>query len=138
MTKHRETLGDNEAMDREIANGYPTVGHLLFLVDAYKPSYFMFEVSDSRVKNGTMHLHWLIEATYISTKPKEHKPLPSPAHCQRQLDRGTLLQFFSHTFFHPRKGIGKRTITTTHLFTNTAPGDGVFSAPCPSLGCWNR
>ena len=45
MLKHRETLGDNEAMDREIAAGYPTVGHLSFLVDAYKPSFFMFEVS---------------------------------------------------------------------------------------------
>ena len=45
LLKHRETLGDNKAMDQEIAAGYPTVGHLSFLVDAYKPSFFMFEVS---------------------------------------------------------------------------------------------
>ena len=56
MLKHREMLGDNEAMDQEEASGYPNVGHLVFLVDAYKPAFFMFEVSQSHLnQNGAMH-----------------------------------------------------------------------------------
>lgn len=33
---NRKTLSDSEKMNREIAAGYPTIGHLRFLVDAYK------------------------------------------------------------------------------------------------------
>jgi len=40
----RETLRDQDAMDRELLNGFPSVGHIKFLVEAYKPKYFFFEV----------------------------------------------------------------------------------------------
>ena len=40
----RETLRDNAAMDRELTNDFPTVGHLVFLFEAYKPEYYFFEV----------------------------------------------------------------------------------------------
>ena len=40
----RETLRDNAAMDRELAHDFPTVGHLVFLFQAYKPKYYFFEV----------------------------------------------------------------------------------------------
>ena len=36
LFKSRETLRDSGAMGRELANGFPTVGHLMFLVEAYK------------------------------------------------------------------------------------------------------
>mmetsp|Transcript_57436 Transcript_57436/g.113194 ORF Transcript_57436/g.113194 Transcript_57436/m.113194 type:complete len:737 (-) Transcript_57436:21-2231(-) len=41
---HRELLSDPEAMRHEIASGYPTVGHLKFLVQSYSARYFYFEV----------------------------------------------------------------------------------------------
>jgi hypothetical protein len=40
----RSTLSDPIAMEREIANGFPTVGHLTFLVRAYTPDLYFFEV----------------------------------------------------------------------------------------------
>jgi len=44
LFEHRDVLGNNEAMDREAANGFPTTGHLLFLIEAYKTEYLYFEV----------------------------------------------------------------------------------------------
>jgi hypothetical protein len=32
----RKVLGSSEAMDREASNDFPNVGHLRFLIDAYK------------------------------------------------------------------------------------------------------
>lgn len=40
---NRHILRDPEAMDREAANSFPTVGHLKFLVEAYKPDKYWFE-----------------------------------------------------------------------------------------------
>mmetsp|Transcript_38085 Transcript_38085/g.85056 ORF Transcript_38085/g.85056 Transcript_38085/m.85056 type:complete len:411 (-) Transcript_38085:203-1435(-) len=40
----RETLTSPSSVDREMANGAPTIGHLSFLVDAYKPEFYWFEV----------------------------------------------------------------------------------------------
>jgi len=40
---NRKTLSNTEKMNREIAAGYPTLGHVRFLVDAYKSEYFYFE-----------------------------------------------------------------------------------------------
>ena len=36
LFKNRKTLRDSGAMGRELANNFPTVGHLVFLVDSYK------------------------------------------------------------------------------------------------------
>ena len=36
LYEHRDVLGNDEAMDREAAHGFPTTGHLLFLIEAYK------------------------------------------------------------------------------------------------------
>jgi hypothetical protein len=44
MWGHRSTLTDQGAMDREASNMFPTVGHIVFLIGAYKPEYFWFEV----------------------------------------------------------------------------------------------
>jgi len=44
LFKHREMLSNEQAMDREAANEYPTLGHLKFLVDSYKARYYYFEV----------------------------------------------------------------------------------------------
>mmetsp|Transcript_10614 Transcript_10614/g.24708 ORF Transcript_10614/g.24708 Transcript_10614/m.24708 type:complete len:248 (+) Transcript_10614:4194-4937(+) len=41
---HRGTLVDPAAMIRERENSSPTIGHLNFLIDAYKPDHFYFEV----------------------------------------------------------------------------------------------
>ena len=42
----QSTLSDPMAMDREAANDYPTVGHMTFLVRAYTPKHYNFEVFD--------------------------------------------------------------------------------------------
>lgn len=39
-----QVLTDGCEMAREEACDFPTVGHLLFLVEAYKPEYYYFEV----------------------------------------------------------------------------------------------
>ena len=44
LWSHRTLLTDQDALDAEFANGFPTIGHLNFLVEAYRPSYFLFEV----------------------------------------------------------------------------------------------
>ncbi len=46
---NRKTLSDPEKMNREIAAGYPTIGHLRFLVDAYKcvSEFVLFSSSSS-------------------------------------------------------------------------------------------
>ena len=36
LFQKRDTLRDSAAMDRELANDFPTVDHLVFLVEAYK------------------------------------------------------------------------------------------------------
>jgi hypothetical protein len=41
---HKEMLSDPEAMHDEARSGFPTVGHLKFLIKSYKPKYFYFEV----------------------------------------------------------------------------------------------
>ena len=41
---HKHTVSDQKAMDREHANGLPTVGHLIFLVESYKAEFYYFEV----------------------------------------------------------------------------------------------
>ena len=47
LWQHRKTLCDQEAMDREKVNGNHNIGHIRFLVDAYRPRYFYFEVIES-------------------------------------------------------------------------------------------
>eukprot|EP00613_Pedinella_sp_CCMP2098_P053218 CAMPEP_0171889562 /NCGR_PEP_ID=MMETSP0992-20121227/43662_1 /TAXON_ID=483369 /ORGANISM="non described non described, Strain CCMP2098" /LENGTH=363 /DNA_ID=CAMNT_0012516619 /DNA_START=420 /DNA_END=1507 /DNA_ORIENTATION=- len=44
LFKERNILKDIGAMNRELANGYPRVSHVLFLVEAYSPEYYYFEV----------------------------------------------------------------------------------------------
>jgi hypothetical protein len=44
LWKHRETLRDPVALEREELLGYPKVGHLHFLVESYAPKYYYFEV----------------------------------------------------------------------------------------------
>ena len=44
LFRKRETLCDPIAMDREVANNFPTVGSLVFLVESYKPEFWYFEV----------------------------------------------------------------------------------------------
>ena len=46
--RYRHTLSDKDTMEREAANGYPVTGDVLFLVEAYKPNYFYFEVAFMR------------------------------------------------------------------------------------------
>jgi len=43
LYKKRRTLSNATAMNREKGTGFPTTGHLKFLVEAYKPSYYWFE-----------------------------------------------------------------------------------------------
>jgi len=43
LYQSRRTLSNATAMNREEATGFPTTGHLHFLVEAYKPSYYWFE-----------------------------------------------------------------------------------------------
>ena len=47
LRKHRALLSDPVALAEEEAAGYPTTGHLLFLVSAYKPEFYYFEVVES-------------------------------------------------------------------------------------------
>ena len=44
LWQHRDILSDKEAMDREKVNGNHNIGHIRFLVDAYRPKYYYFEV----------------------------------------------------------------------------------------------
>jgi len=44
LWQQRATLSDPQAMDREMTHGYPTVGHVLFLTEAYKPQFYFWEV----------------------------------------------------------------------------------------------
>ena len=44
LFEKRETLRNQEALDREEANGLPSIGHLAFLVQSYLPEYYYFEV----------------------------------------------------------------------------------------------
>ena len=37
LREHRHTLSDPEAMAREATEDFPTVGHVVFLTEAYKP-----------------------------------------------------------------------------------------------------
>jgi hypothetical protein len=52
----RGILRSPAARDREAANGYPTIGHLLFLVAAYKPEVLFLLVA---FKNSNHFLHQL-------------------------------------------------------------------------------
>ena len=40
---NRHTLSDEDAMKAEAEMDYPTVGHILFLVEAYRPEHYTFE-----------------------------------------------------------------------------------------------
>ena len=42
----KDTLSNQAAVDREAANGYPTIGHLKFLFLSYRPETFYFEAVD--------------------------------------------------------------------------------------------
>jgi len=44
LRQHRYTLSDADAIAREAKEGFPTIGHLIFLVEAYKPKYYFYEV----------------------------------------------------------------------------------------------
>ena len=44
LWRERATLRDAVAMEREITNGWPTLGHLKFLVQAYPSEHCFFEV----------------------------------------------------------------------------------------------
>ena len=44
LWQHREALQDQDILDREAATGYPALGHLKFLFDAYKPKFYYYEV----------------------------------------------------------------------------------------------
>jgi len=44
LRQHRFTLSDANAIAREAKEDYPTIGHLIFLVESYKPEYYYFEV----------------------------------------------------------------------------------------------
>ena len=44
LRQHRYTLFDADAVAREAKEDFPTIGHLIFLVEAYKPRYYYFEV----------------------------------------------------------------------------------------------
>jgi len=44
LWKHRRTLSSATSIHREEAEGFPTIGHILFLTDAYHTEYFWFEV----------------------------------------------------------------------------------------------
>jgi len=44
LRQHRFTLSSAEAIAREQKEDYPTIGHLIFLVESYKPEYYYFEV----------------------------------------------------------------------------------------------
>mmetsp|Transcript_86908 Transcript_86908/g.168344 ORF Transcript_86908/g.168344 Transcript_86908/m.168344 type:complete len:312 (-) Transcript_86908:193-1128(-) len=44
LWSNRAVLSDQASLDREAKVGYPTVGHLKFLFEAYSPEYYFFEV----------------------------------------------------------------------------------------------
>jgi len=44
LWRHRATLSDPSALASEVSKGSPATGHLAFLVEAYKPEYYWFEV----------------------------------------------------------------------------------------------
>ena len=44
LLNNREVLSDPSAMEEEEAHDFPRVGHVLFLVEAYSPEFFYFEV----------------------------------------------------------------------------------------------
>jgi hypothetical protein len=44
LWQQRKILCDQEAMDRERVNGNHNIGHIRFLVESYRPTYFYFEV----------------------------------------------------------------------------------------------
>ena len=52
LSRKRETLSDPMAMDRELANNFPTVGSVVFLAESYKPAYWYFEVSATRASSS--------------------------------------------------------------------------------------
>jgi hypothetical protein len=44
LWKHRHELSDDATMERERKRGWPKLGHLKFLVAAYAPKMYLFEV----------------------------------------------------------------------------------------------
>jgi len=44
LWQNREVLRDPEARENEAENDYPTIGHLVFLIESYKPEMYFMEV----------------------------------------------------------------------------------------------
>ena len=44
LWKHRKVLSNEDQMKKEAEDHFPTTGHILFLVEAYKYEYYWFEV----------------------------------------------------------------------------------------------
>ena len=47
LTKHKEILQDRHAVEEEERRDYPTIGHLMFLVQSYRPEYWYFEILET-------------------------------------------------------------------------------------------